>query len=214
MPKVTVRDLMSEQFDSVTLTEPIVEAVATMTKKGLHYLAVLNERGELSGILTERDMVTNDSYVHLRTLVNLLNQISFYKNDNTIIKKDLKKLLNLQVKDFMNLNPPTIGVDASIEEATQLFSDPKKNPLLVIDKDKKLVGILSLTNLTKLYGVSVRNTMDNSVEANVDNFIKNFEKKFVFVSKARTRAWLIYSLLIGAVGFIVAWMLIIRIQFS
>ena len=46
-----------------------------------------------------------------------------------------------------------------------------------------------------------------------DKFISNFEGKFVLVTKGRTRLWLVASILFALVGFMIAWFLILRINF-
>jgi CBS domain-containing protein len=208
----TIEDLMTRKVISVFPDTPLVEAVTTLTKHGFNGLPVVDKQNMLVGLLTEYNMISQGSYVHLKTLINLFNRIDFYKNENQAIRDDLKKILSMSVSDVMDKNPATITPAASIEEVSRMFADPKINPLPVVSSDNRLVGILSLSDLTKLYGVATRKTFQSrEMDKRVDDFIRNFEKQFVLVSKFRSQTWLITSILFAIVGFIIALIFILRL---
>ncbi len=75
-----------------------------------------------------------------------------------------------------------------------------------------MVGILSRSDVIRPFRVSNLKVEDQrEIDNNINKFIDNFDKKFVAVSKFRTRWWLVASLLSAVIGFIVAWALILRI---
>ena len=209
----TVEDLMTEKVITTTPDTPLMEAVSVLTKHSFNGLPVVDKEGKLVGLLTEHNMISNDSYVHLKTLIKLVTEIGFYKNDKTPIKEDLKKILALKVSDMMSMGPKTIKPNASVEEASHLFADPKNNPLPVVNDSGFLIGILSLSDLTKLYGVSLRDKFGSrEIDQHIDNFMRQFEKEFVVVTKFRKNTWLVTSLIFAIIGFIIAFILIIRIS--
>lgn len=209
----TVEDLMTAKVISVGPQTPLAEAVEILTEHNFNGLPVVDDSNTLVGLITEHNLILDDSYVHLKTLFKLLNEVKFYKKDISPIKADLQKVLSLKVSDVMIREPQVLHPDSSIEEASQMFGDPKVNPIPVVDNQKKLVGILSLSDLTKLYGVSLKSTLnDQQVDKNIDQFLNDFEKKFVLVTKARTETWLIVSILFALVWFIIAFFFILRIN--
>ncbi|MBI4049324.1 MAG: CBS domain-containing protein [Candidatus Doudnabacteria bacterium] len=209
---MTVEDLMTKKVVIVKPATPLIEAVDVLTRNSFEGMPVVDPDNRLVGLLTERSLIASSSYVHLKTLLKLFNQIKFYKKDNTPIRDDLKKILDMKVADIMEIKPTTVTASSSIEQATALFADPRNNPLPVVDQDNKLVGILALSDLTKLYGITLRDSANKAkMEQNIDQFIDKFEKEFVVVTKTRTRLWLLVSLMFTIIGFIIAFMLIIRI---
>lgn len=53
------------------------------------------------------------------------------------------------VKDAMNPHPLSITPDAPLSEAARIIHDNKLNGLCVTDRDNRLVGLLTVTNLTE-----------------------------------------------------------------
>lgn len=210
---MTVQDLMTEKVVSVSPATSVLDAAALLIQHSFNALPVLDEKGFLVGLFSERNLVLESSYMHLRTLLNLFNKIDFYKKENQPIKENLKKILNLKVSDVMDPKPTSIIQNATIEQVTNLFADPKNNPLPVVDADNRLVGIIAMADLLKLYGVNIRTRIKiQDIDQQVDQFIGDFEKQFVLVSKFRTRTWLMTSIIFAIIGFLIAIFWIIRIS--
>jgi CBS domain-containing protein len=208
-----VQDLMTREVITVTSDTPLIEAVDIVTKHNFNGLPVVDSQNKLVGLLTEHTLLLSDSFIHLKTLLKLFHEFEFYKKDNSSIKEDLKKLMSLQVKDGMVNQPITLFPDSSVEQAAQVLGNPGNNPVPVIDKDRKLVGILSLSDLTKLYGISVRDPYNHKdLDKNIDQFLNKFEKQFIVVSRFRTETWLLTSIFFAVVGFIIAFIFILRIN--
>lgn len=209
----TIKDLMTEIVITIRPDTPLAEAVNILTQHNFNGLPVVDEKNVLVGLLTERDLILNDSYLHLKTLLKLMNEFNFYKKDAGDIKEDLKKVMDMKVSDVMNQRPLVLHPDDNIEAATRLFGDPKVNPIPIVDSNNKLLGVMSLSDLTKLYGVTLREDHQfKEVDKNIDLFLKEFEKKFILVSKFRTNTWMVTSIIFAIAGFIIAFMLIIRIS--
>ncbi|OGE80758.1 MAG: hypothetical protein A3H72_02405 [Candidatus Doudnabacteria bacterium RIFCSPLOWO2_02_FULL_48_8] len=209
----TVEDLMTQKVVSVHPETALIDAVNILTKYSFSGLPVIDDIGRLKGLLTERSMIAEGSYMHLKTLLRLFSEVNFYKKDrNHPIRKDLEKILSMKVSDVLDPHPTTISPQAYVENAAILFADPKVNPIPVVDGQNKLVGILSLSDLTKLYGVNLRtNFKTREIDKQIDNFIEDFEHQFVVVSKRNTRLWFITSIMFTIVGFVIAFLLILRL---
>lgn len=63
---------------------------------------------------------------------------------------------DLRVADLMSIDPITISVDASIEDAEELLRHYHITGLPVVDADGRLVGVVSLTDLLYLAVPSVQ----------------------------------------------------------
>jgi len=209
MPNL-VKDVMTPAAITVREDTPLADAVNMLNLYSFNGLPVVDGSGRLVGLLTERDLILNDSYVHLKTLLKLFGEFDFYRKDAGDIKEELKTVLNLKVSGVMNAHPQTIRPTDSIDLAAGLLAEPRNNPLPVVDDSGRLVGVMALADLTKFYGVSLRSDR-RAVDQNVDKFLQEFERKFILVSKFRTSTWLITSLIFAVVGFVVAFMFMLRI---
>ena len=211
----TAGELMTKRVIAVNPDMPLIEAVNILLKYGLNGLPVVV--GDLLvGIITEYDMIIKGSSVHLPTLIKLFNSIE--QKDSYLIEGELKKILKAKVKDVMNQEPLTLNEADSIFKVVDTFGQHHKvNPVPILDKDKRLVGIISRSDILKFLGdrnVSLESEADQKeIDQNVKKFIDNFRGKFILVSKFRTRFWIIASVLFAILGFIIAWALVLNINF-
>lgn len=220
MQKLFVKDIMTPKPISIGPNDPVVYAAKMLARHNFNGLPVTNERGEVTGVITEYDLLSHGDAMHLPTIINMLGNIDVYKKDTGIVKDDVKKLLALKVRDIMNLEPLLINQDAPIELLAQMFAEHHRvNPIPVIDNDRKLVGIVSRFDLVKFFaGGKYTNDLDGKhggggdIDKEVENFVGDLQRQFVLVSKSRTRFWLIASILFAIVGFFIAFAIILRIR--
>mgnify|MGYP001604612277 CR=1 FL=1 len=209
---------MTKKLVTIGPEDLVVYGAKLLSEEGFNGLPVIDEQKNLVGILTEYDLISQGNSIHLPTLINILGNIDVYKKDKGLVKDDLKNLLSLKVKDVMNREPITIEEDAWIQEISDLFTHHHRvNPIPVMDSNKKLVGIVSRFDLIKLFAgeethrnneIAEPENLDKSIES----FMNHFEKRFVLVSKNRAKYfWPIVSLSFAAIGFIIAFSLILRI---
>lgn len=214
----TVRDLMTKKVVLVYPDTSLIEAADLILKHNFSGLPVADKNGILVGILTEYDLIIKGSLIHLPTFIKLLSDFDLYKKDQSLIRDDLKQILSMTVGDVMNSEPLVLEDGASLETTVRAFSDHHRvNPIPVVDANRKVVGVISRADLTKLFEFPDLHVTDKQnereVDKNINRFLNSFEKQFIFVSKSRTYLWLIASILFMIVGFIIAWALILRITF-
>lgn len=215
---VTVREFMAKNVTSVTPDAPLLEATNAMFKGGYTGVPVVDRERKVVGVLTEYDLLTKGSAIHLPTFLKLVQEFDVYKKDQSLIEGDLRKVLNLKVQDVMNDDPLTLREDTSIEEATKTFAEHHKvNPIIVVDEAGKLVGILSRFDVIKFYGhtepshPAKEHGTPYITDRAVKDFMADFEKNFVAVSRYRTKYWFLISLAFLVVGIILATIFILRV---
>ncbi|MGD0977013.1 MAG: CBS domain-containing protein [Minisyncoccia bacterium] len=217
MENLKVKDIMTKNLVVVEPEDAVVYAAKVLSDHNFNGLPVVNKENVLIGIVTEYDLISQGNAVHLPTLINILGNIGFYKKDKSLIKDDLRNLLTLKVSDIMNTDPLSVEEDAWIQEVADLFAHHHRvNPIPVIDKDKRLVGIVSRYDLIRLFADqrSDKNavvTPSERLDKKVDTFIDDFEHRFTLVSKTRIRLWPIIYLSFAIIGFIIAFALILRV---
>ncbi len=100
---------------------PVPEAIKIISEKGFGCIALTNEKGMLTGIITDGD----------------------------IRRKLSADIMTKTAKDIMSLNPRTVATDALVAEAMAVMNDLKNTfrkitSLLVVDEAGKPVGLLHI----------------------------------------------------------------------
>ena len=121
----------------------------------------------------------------------------------------------------MNNDPLTLSAETSIEEATRTFAEHHSvNPIPIIDVWRKVVGILSRSDIIKFYGrtephhPATPHGAPYVTERAVKEFIASFEKNFVAVSRYRAKHWFWLSAAFLVVGIIIATIFILRVDIN
>jgi arabinose-5-phosphate isomerase len=118
-----VGDLLSNnQLPTVTEKASLAEVIVEISSKRLGATAVLNESGDLKGIITDGDL-------------------------RRMLQKTLS-IQELQAKDIMTVNPKSIGVDDYATAAFVLMKTHNITQLVVLD-GKKIAGFVHIHDLMK-----------------------------------------------------------------
>lgn len=158
--KASVKDIMTKEVVSVGPDTPLIEAAKILVEYKFDGVPVVDKENKLAGILTEYDLISKSSAIHLPTFQKIIQDIGVYRKDKKHFTKDLEEIASLRVKDVMNNDPLTLPEDATYEDAVTAFRDHHRvNPIPVIDKDKKVVGVVSRYDVLKpVHLIKVDNT--------------------------------------------------------
>ena len=127
-----VSDLMTRDPVTVTDKTPIDDALSLMRDKKVRRLPVLNAKGELVGIVAEKDIL----YASPSPATSLsIHEIHYL-------------LAKLTVAEIMTKKVFTIAEGTPLEEAARVMADNRIGALPVMS-DKKLVGIITETDIFK-----------------------------------------------------------------
>lgn len=129
-----VRERMSANPVTITADVPITEALRIMRQNQVRRLPVLDENGELIGIVSEKDL--------LYASPSPATSLSIYEMHYMLSR--------LQVTELMTADPITITPDTLLEEAALIMADSKIGGLPVV-KDGNLVGIITETDIFKVF---------------------------------------------------------------
>lgn len=147
---ISVRDVMTVDVISVDSDMPLIKAAKIIADHNFDGVPVIGKDGLLAGILTEYDLISKGSALHLPTFQFILQNLKILKEDRSKFEEEIKGISSLKVQDVMNTDPLTIREDASFEEAVMAFRDHHKvNPIPVVTADKKVVGVVSRFDVLK-----------------------------------------------------------------
>ncbi len=126
MSKLTVRDLMSDKLEVVSMGTDLRDVLTKMNRAGFRHLPVVQD-DKLVGIITDRD---------LRLAIN-----SPVVNEEAELGR--KAVLgDLRVDSCMTPDPQCVSPDTPAQEAAELLRLNKFGAMPVVDEGK-LVGMIS-----------------------------------------------------------------------
>ena len=147
-----VHEVMKTVVMTIPATESCYEAALRMRRSGIHHLAVVDDRRQVEGIVTDRD---------LRSLLFVALADS-RAEDVVNVEKTLREH---PVRDVMSAPAVTIGPQESLATAVRLMAEHKIGSILVVD-DNGLIGIVTETDLIALLshrGLFSRGALDSVI---------------------------------------------------
>ncbi len=148
-----IKDLMTKNVITVKPTDTVNQVADVLSDHHFTGVPVADEDGKLLGLISERDFIASDSKIYLPTYIKLLTEFDFIKHDEKRLSPAVQSIINATAKDIMNSEPVTAGEDMDIEELAKLFGEKRVNPVPVVDKNNKLIGIISRSDLIKLFSL-------------------------------------------------------------
>ena len=134
LPKLTVRDIMSQDVRPVTPATPLREAVDLLVRKRLRALPVVGDKDEVMGSISERDI--------MRGLLPRVPRAEIQPDAGG------DQTENLTVRDVMTRSVMCVSEDLSLEEAASLMIN-KDVEQLPVTNDGKLTGFLTRGDLIR-----------------------------------------------------------------
>ncbi len=216
---------MTGKIVALNDSDGLLSAVHLFEEHGFAGFPVIDSNKKLVGILTEFDLLSHGSGIHIPTAMGIFGRLVLEKKDSGELNSYFKKLRSIKVRDVMNNNPLTIRADSPAEDlAGEFYEHHKVNPILVVDKDNNLVGVVSRHDLIKFFNENyLRTALEEAphpasgaislsrreTEGIADRTISEISHRFSLVSARRRFMWKLIAVISFAIGFVaaLAWML-------
>lgn len=147
MPK-TVADAMSRDPIVVRPETPLNEAIRLLAERRISGLPVVDDANQLVGIISETDLMWQETGVTPPPYIMLLDSVIYLKNPAQY-ERDLHKALGQTVGEVMSRDPITISPDKPLKEAAQLMHEREVRRLPVVDAQGQVIGILTRGDIVR-----------------------------------------------------------------
>ena len=149
--KVTAKDIMTKEVILAHPDTPILDVAKLLAEHNFDGVPIIDSDNKLVGIVTEYDLINKTSAVHLPTLQVVLKNLPQFKKEEAHFQQEI---LSLKASDIMNKEPLTLDPDISYDEIIKLFREHHRvNPIPVIDKDHKVLGVISRFDVLRPFHV-------------------------------------------------------------
>ena len=143
-----VRDLMTTPVVTVRLTTPYKTVVEEMLVHNVTGVPVVDDAGMVLGIVTEADLLDKEAYAgpRARSLVGVLSEYLTGPGHAA-----LRRAHGLTASSLMSEGPITVHPDDDARTAARRMLRMRVKRLPVVDGDGRLVGIVSRSDLLRLF---------------------------------------------------------------
>jgi CBS domain-containing protein len=149
MKTVRVRDAMTPDPVTVTPETPVTEIAKIMIDKGIGGLPVIDSAGDLVGIVTEGDLIVQDTDVKMPSFVHFLDSYIFVPGSIHKFEEKFRKAVGVNAGDVMTEELVKVDADDSAEDVATMMSHKKMKRFPVVEGGK-LVGIITMADIVRL----------------------------------------------------------------
>ena len=126
-------EIMTKRVVTVELDDSLATVKQIFDSMRFHHLLVIGSDKKLCGVISDRDL--------LRAISPYLGTVSENARDSATLKK--------RAHQIMTRAPVTLGPDASVADAIQLFLSHRVSCIPVVDEGSRAVGIVSWRDILR-----------------------------------------------------------------
>ena len=144
--KLKVKDLMQTNIKSLKPDMGALDALKYLMKLEISGLPVIDEKGCLCGMFTEKDILKAILPSYLKDVGSFV-----YSEDP---KAEIRKMANIgtyKVKDLMRTDVVTVDQDTALAEVSKIMLLKAARRIVVVDANKKAVGIIARCDIVKAF---------------------------------------------------------------
>lgn len=141
---------MTEKVVTVNPENNIITVVKLLLKNKIHSIPVVDQKNNVLGIVSERDLFTKEPASDYLPMWSGLLGIARYRNEVSADQEvKMVKLIQVSAADIMTSNPTTIGTENDIIDLLKIFRETKYKTVPVLDDKNKLAGIVSIVDVIR-----------------------------------------------------------------
>lgn len=142
-----VRDIMTTDVVAVKKGTSIRELAEIFTSRRIGSVPVVDDDGNLIGIVTESDLIEQDKSLHIPTVISIFDWVIYLESEKKF-EKELQKITGQTVGDIFTETVDTVTPETTVAEVADIMSSRKIHTLPVVE-GTKLVGIVSRIDLIR-----------------------------------------------------------------
>jgi len=145
------KDIMTREVHTVRIDTSVEELARKFIETGVNAMPVLDETGELYGVVTETDLIAQDRPLHLPTVISLFDWVIYLESENRF-KEQVEKLTARKVSEICTQDVTTCSEDTPVPEIAALMVDHRVHTIPVV-AGKRLLGVVARLDIIRSMGL-------------------------------------------------------------
>lgn len=142
-----VADVMTTEVRTVKKETSIRELAELFAAYRISTAPVVDDSGQLLGVVTETDLIEQDRNLHIPTVISLFDWVIYLESEKKF-EKELKKVTGQTVADIFSPDCATVTPGTSVSEVADIMSREKIHAIPVVEGNR-LVGIIARIDLIR-----------------------------------------------------------------
>lgn len=141
MKNILLKEIMTQDPVTLNIDESLLKVAKIFQERDIRHLPIVNSQGVILGIISQRD----------------LNRITSPKRaPNGDYLYDPEELTKYIVKQYIIQKVFSLSPDDTLENAVAIMAEKKLGCMPITDRDGKVVGIVTVTDLLRLFLETLR----------------------------------------------------------
>ncbi len=144
---LTAKEIMTGGVITVTKGTSIKELSGLFIKHKVNGFPVVDDDGQLIGIVTEGNLIEQNKNLHIPTVISLFDAV-IYLESGKKFEEEMKRYSATRVEDIFTANVVTVSPGTSVQEVASLMAEKSVHSIPVVD-DNKILGIIGKLDVIK-----------------------------------------------------------------
>ncbi len=144
---LTAADVMTRDVITVKKETTIRELAELFAQHRISSAPVVDNNGQMIGIVTETDLIEQDKNLHIPTVISLFDWVIYLESDKKF-EKELNKMTGQTVGDIFTQKVETVTPATPVSDVADIMSSRKINAIPVVEGNK-VVGIVARIDLIR-----------------------------------------------------------------
>jgi CBS-domain-containing membrane protein len=144
---IHARELMTREVITVKKETSLQDLATILYENHINGVPVVDDDGNLIGIICESDLVRKNKKLHIPTVVTIFDAV-LYLEGSKKMKEELRRLNATTVEDLYTTKVVTVNEDTPAEEIATLMADKKIYTIPVVE-GTRVVGIIGKADLIR-----------------------------------------------------------------
>lgn len=141
------KDVMTTEVTTVRRETTVRELAALFAERRISSVPVVDDAGNLIGIVSESDLVEQSKNLHIPTVVSIFDWVIYLESDKKF-EKELHKMTAQTVGEIYTQEVQSVGPETPVSEVADIMSSQKLHVVPVVE-GVRLVGIVARIDLIR-----------------------------------------------------------------
>ena len=147
------KEIMTKDVITVLTSTTVEDLARVLVDHKISGTPVVDEQGDLIGIVTENDLIRKNKKFHIPTIVRLFDAFIMLESKSKI-EQEIKDMAAVTVEDIFRKAVVTVSEDTPVDEIATIMSERDVHLVPVVE-GRKIKGIIGKIDIIK--GLSLGN---------------------------------------------------------